>query len=93
MKPHFPVEIHYSAEDEGFIATYPDLPGCSAWGATEAEVLSESHAAAAAWLKACKAAGNPIPTPSGRCAGSALRQYQLRTRRPFTMMGFPEAWE
>lgn len=64
MKPHYPVEIHYSAEDEGFLATFPDLPGCSAWGATEAEALDESHAAAAAWLKTCKAAGNPIPAPS-----------------------------
>ena len=36
MKPHYPVEIHYSAEDEGFLATFPDLPGCSAWGATAA---------------------------------------------------------
>lgn len=64
MKAHYPVEIHYSAEDGGFIVTFPDLPGCSAWGATEAEALNESHAAAAAWLKACKAAGNPIPEPS-----------------------------
>ena len=46
MKPHYPVEIHYSAEDEGFLATFPDLPGCSAWGSTEAEALDESHAAA-----------------------------------------------
>ena len=36
MKTHYPVEIHYSTEDGGFIATFPDLPGCSAWGATEA---------------------------------------------------------
>ena len=64
MKAHYPIEIHYSAEDGGFIATFPDLPGCAAWGATEAEALNESHAAAAAWLKACKAAGNPIPEPS-----------------------------
>lgn len=63
-QPHYPVELHWSAEDDGWIATFPDLPGCSAWGATEAEALAESHAAAAAWLKACKAAGNPIPAPS-----------------------------
>ncbi len=61
---HYPVELHWSAEDEGWIATFPDLPGCSAWGATEVEALNESHAAAAAWLKACKAAGNSIPEPS-----------------------------
>ena len=64
MKHRYPVELHWSAEDAGWIATFPDLPGCSAWGVTEAEALIESQAAAAAWLKACKAAGNPIPEPS-----------------------------
>lgn len=64
MKQHYPVELHWSAEDAGWIATFPDLPGCSAWGASEAEALAESQAAAAAWVKACKAAGNPIPEPS-----------------------------
>lgn len=61
---HYPIEIHWSEEDEGYIATFPDLPGCSAWGASETEALEEAHDAAAAWLKACKAAGNPIPEPS-----------------------------
>lgn len=64
MKTHYPVEIHHSEEDQGFIATFPDLPGCSAWGASEAEALKESQAAASAWLKACKAAGNPVPSAS-----------------------------
>jgi predicted RNase H-like HicB family nuclease len=57
----YPVQLQYSDDDAGWIATFPDLPGCSAWGATEAEALNESHAAARAWLKACKAAGNPVP--------------------------------
>lgn len=65
MKQHsYPVELHWSAVDEGRIATFPDFPGCSAWGATEVEARAESHTAVAAWLKACKAAGNPIPEPS-----------------------------
>ena len=41
-----PVELHWSAKDEGRIATFPGLPGCSAWDATEAEALTESRAAA-----------------------------------------------
>lgn len=57
----YPVQLQYSADDAGWIATFPDLPGCSAWGATEAKALIESQAAALAWLNACKAAGNPIP--------------------------------
>ena len=30
-----------SDEDEGFIAVVPELPGCSAFGETEEEALSE----------------------------------------------------
>ena len=60
----YPVQLHYNAYDAGWTSSFPDLPGCSAWGANEAEALAESHAAAADWLKACKAAGNPIPAPT-----------------------------
>lgn len=49
---------------EGFIAEVPDLPGCSAWGATEADAASEAQDAIAAWLQANAAAGRPAPTPS-----------------------------
>ena len=37
--PNYLLEVFWSNEDEGFIAIAPDLPGCSAWGATEAEAL------------------------------------------------------
>jgi predicted HicB family RNase H-like nuclease len=33
----YPIEVFWSDEDKGYIATFPDLPGCSAWGTTEAE--------------------------------------------------------
>jgi predicted RNase H-like HicB family nuclease len=60
----YPIEVFWSAEDEGFIATMPDLPGCSAWGATEADAIIEAHDATVAWLKAAKAAGRTIPEPT-----------------------------
>jgi predicted RNase H-like HicB family nuclease len=31
------LNLFWSAEDRGFIAEAPDLPGCSAWGATKVE--------------------------------------------------------
>ena len=37
----YPKQVFWSDEDEGYIATLPDLPGCSAWGATEAEAPEE----------------------------------------------------
>ena len=60
----YPIEVFWSDEDEGFIAVVPDLPGCSAWGADEAEAIEQAHDAAAAWIKAAKSAGKPIPAPS-----------------------------
>jgi predicted RNase H-like HicB family nuclease len=60
----YPIEVFWSDEDEGYIATLPDLPGCSAWGATEAEAIAQAHDASAAWIKAAKAAGRTIPEPT-----------------------------
>lgn len=60
----YPIEVFWSDEDEGFIAVVPDLPGCSAWGASEAEAIEEAHDAIAAWIKAAKSAEKPIPAPS-----------------------------
>ena len=60
---HYPLSIFWSAEDEGFIAEAPDLLGCSAWGATEADAAREAQDAIAAWLQAAQAAGKSAPTP------------------------------
>lgn len=60
---HYPLNIFWSEEDAGFIAEVPDLPGCSAWGRTEAEAAREAQSAIAAWVKAAKAAGKAVPEP------------------------------
>ena len=61
---HYPLEIFWSEEDKGFIAEAPDLPGCSAWGATEEKAAREAQKAIGAWLEAAQAAGVTIPAPS-----------------------------
>lgn len=60
----YPLSIFWSEEDKGFIAEAPDLPGCSAWGSSEADAAREAQDAIAAWLRAAKAAGKPAPEPS-----------------------------
>ena len=57
----YPLNIFWSDEDEGFIAEAPDLPGCSAWGGTEAEAAGEAQDAITAWVQAAKVAGRAIP--------------------------------
>ena len=68
----YPVEIFWSDEDGGFIATAPDLPGCSAFGETTREALDEIGHAIDAWRDAAAAAGNPIPGPSKRGGVSSI---------------------
>jgi predicted RNase H-like HicB family nuclease/predicted nucleotidyltransferase len=46
------VRIHFSAEDEGYIAAAPELPGCSAFGETPEEAMKELQVAAELWLQA-----------------------------------------
>ena len=55
-----------SDEDGGFIAVVPELPGCSAFGETEEEALSEVKVAIGLWLDTARQEGREIPEPSGR---------------------------
>lgn len=64
VKPNFAVRVEYSAEDAGFIATVPSLPGCSAFGETEADARREIEIAKVLWIDAAQKAGNPVPPPT-----------------------------
>lgn len=52
-----------SGDGSGFVATVPDLPGCSAFGRTEQEAKEHLIPAIRAWIAAREAAGDPIPAP------------------------------
>jgi predicted RNase H-like HicB family nuclease len=60
----YALKICWSEEDKGFVVEVPDLPGCSAWGATEADAAHQAPRAIAACLEATCAAGREIPAPS-----------------------------
>lgn len=60
----YPIEVFWSDEDDGYIAVVPDLPGCNAWGKTEADAIGEAHQAIAAWTKAARSMKRTIPKPS-----------------------------
>jgi len=65
---HYPAYIFWSIDDGGFIALAPDLPGCAAFGGTQAEALRELQDAISAWRKTAVKAGRPIPPPSNPAA-------------------------
>ena len=60
----YPAQVFWSESDKGFIATAPDLPGCSAFGETPQAALDELQDAIVAWIQAARAAQNPVPGPS-----------------------------
>jgi len=46
----YAIVVAYSDDDKGYIATVPELPGCSAFGDTEEEAIKEVKVAASLWL-------------------------------------------
>ena len=58
--------LFFSDEDACYIADIPDLKFCSACGDTPQEAVQELQIAKAAWLKAAKERGKPIPKPKYR---------------------------
>lgn len=62
--------IEWSDEDEAYVVTVPELPGCMTHGATHAEAVQQGEDAIATWLAAARAHGDPVPAPR-TFAGSA----------------------
>lgn len=84
MPHHYPAEVFWSDDDEGFIAIARDLPGCSAFGETRLEALDELEHAIHAWIQSAEAAGNPVPAPSVRQA-EPRHSGKLLVRLPKTL--------
>jgi predicted RNase H-like HicB family nuclease len=55
------INIFYSDDDGGYIADIPDLPHCSAFGATPDEALREVLQAKTAWLETALEQQRPVP--------------------------------
>ena len=68
MKPEYRYEviIHWSDEDNAFLAEVPELAGCMADGATYAEALSNVEQIIREWIETAAALGRSIPAPKGR---------------------------
>ncbi len=66
MAGKYAIEIFYSQEDKGYIATVPELCGCSAFGETEEEALKKVKVAIDLWLEIAEKEGRDIPKPFGK---------------------------
>ena len=58
------IHIKYSPEDEGYIAMVPELPGCSAFGASIEDAAREIQTVAKAWVETARELQREVPEPS-----------------------------
>ncbi len=47
--------IHWSDDDQAFVADVPELPGCMAHGATHEEALANAKEAMQLWIESARA--------------------------------------
>ena len=61
---HYSINIQWSDEDQVYIATVPELPGCKTHGKTYEEALKQAKDAIEGWIEFAKELGRAIPPPN-----------------------------
>lgn len=62
--PAYSMHIDWSEEDDAYVVSVPDLPGCMTHGATYEEAARNGEEAIASWVGAARDAGDVLPVPS-----------------------------
>lgn len=64
MNPeHYSLLIQWDEEDNIYVVTVPELPGCKTHGKTYDEAIKNAHEVIELWLETAKDLGWPIPAP------------------------------
>ena len=58
--------IHWSSEEQAFVAEVPELPGCMADGQTYQEALRNVETVIGEWIETARELGRTVPEPKGR---------------------------
>jgi predicted RNase H-like HicB family nuclease len=62
----YEIIIHWSDEDQSYIADVPELLGCMAHGDTYESALTNIKEAMDLWIETAREFNDPIPSPKGR---------------------------
>ncbi len=60
---HYSMIIEWSDEDQAYIVTVPELPGCRTHGDTYAKAVQQGEDAIESWIMAAIADNDPVPLP------------------------------
>jgi predicted RNase H-like HicB family nuclease len=74
---HYSMVIEWSDEDQAYIVTVPELPGCRTHGASYEEAVAQGRDAIESWIAAREASGRSIPPPRA-FAGSSRQQRRAQ---------------
>lgn len=55
--------IEWSDEDQAYIVTVPELPGCRTHGDTYEEATKQGQDAIESWIMVAEELGRPVPAP------------------------------
>ena len=62
--PKYSMLISWSEEDQAYIVSVPELPGCMAHGKTKEQALKEVEIAKELWIETALEDGEEIPEPN-----------------------------
>ena len=60
---HYSIIIEWSDEDQAYIVTVPELPGCRTHGYTYEEAVQQGQDAIESWIMAAVVDDDPVPVP------------------------------
>jgi len=65
MNPkHYSMIIQWDDEDQIYVVTVPELPGCRTHGHTYEEAVQQGQDAIESWIDDAIASNDPVPPPS-----------------------------
>ena len=68
MSLKYQMQIVWSQDDQAFLVTIPELPGCMADGETYEQAVINAQASIARWIETARELGRPVPDPARRQA-------------------------
>ena len=68
---HYSMNIQWDQDDEIYVVTVPELPGCKTHGRTYEEAIRQAQDAIESWIMVAQELGRPVPLPRVRSTNAA----------------------
>jgi predicted RNase H-like HicB family nuclease len=76
--PHYSMIIEWSDEDQLYIVTVPELPGCRTHGATYEEAARQGRDTLESWVDVAREDGDSLPPPQDLAGHTGVDMVEPR---------------